>query len=262
MDLYILSSEECRTALQYAESKDAYITQCLDSRANYIARTNTVYKPAILSDSDFTAYDQLLTEFVRHIPARLKKELDYASIAIIMPSADNGFPHTRPDKIICFPQSASMPLLQTFIHELWHLHQRRYPDLWNKLYTQSWGFSKWNGYLPDELGANIRLNPDTIQYGLFCWRKEWVPLPIFLSPTNPQMNESAIWFFNIQTRRWKHSPPEAWSDYFGSSHIPPSANEHPNELSAYMLSQITHDTRGPPAFVDLVKAVGVTSFKP
>lgn len=270
MKIHILLTPKIHEALHYAESKDGYNEECSDSLANAKARDGMNYTAAALTSVDINVLTNLFNEYMKMCPPRLLREIDYASIAMLMPSADSGFPHTRPDRLICFPQSGALPSLQTFIHELWHIHQRAYPGLWKKLYMEVWGFKEWRGGagsgsgsvddLPDELQRVIRINPDTMLYGLYCWRDEWVPIPVFLSPSRPRMNDCAVWFWNIRTKRWRQSMPDAWSAYFSSSMLPASAHEHPNELSAYMLSTLGHDMRTPPAFADLVKAIGVTAF--
>jgi hypothetical protein len=262
MLFYILTTPKIHEALHYAESKDKYNRLCRDSPANAEARNRMNYTAASLNNVDINVLNNLFNQYTNFVPPRLLHELDYVSIGMLMPSADKGFPHTRPDRLICFPQSAALPSLETFIHELWHIHQRKYPELWHKLYTKVWGFKEWRGEmeLPEDLLRQIRINPDTLLYGLYCWRDEWVPLPIFTSPTQPRMDECSIWFWNTKTRRWRQTPPETWTAYFSSHIIPDSANEHPNELSAYMLSKIAHDIKSPPAFVDLVNSIGRTAF--
>lgn len=265
MKIHILLTPKIHEALHYAESKDDYNEECNNSLANMKARDGMNYTAATLSSVDINVLTNLFNEYTKLCPPRLLRDLDYVSIAVLMPSADNGFPHTRPDRLVCFPQSASLPSLQTFIHELWHVHQRKYPDLWRTLYMNVWGFKKWSGGedgsdLPDELQRQTRINPDTMLYGMYCWRDEWVPIPVFLSPTRPRMNDCGIWFWNIRTKKWRQTAPDAWNAYFSSPLLPSSAHEHPNELSAYMLSTLGHDMRTPPAFADLVRAIGITAF--
>lgn len=262
MYIHILITPKIREALQYAESKDKYSTLCNQSPSNAEAREGMNYTAASLNTADSDMLAKLFHQYAAYVPPRLLHDLDDVNIAMLMPSADDGFPHTRPDSLICFPQSAALPTLQTFIHELWHIHQRKYPDTWKKLYTTVWGFKEWRGEreLPMELMRQIRINPDTLLAGLYCWRDEWVPLPIFTTPSRPHMKECAIWFWNTRTKRWRHGPPDAWNAYFSSARISLSANEHPHELSAYMLSTLGHDMRSPPAFAALVEAIGKTAF--
>lgn len=265
MKLYILFGDKGKEALHYAERNDRYITACLESPANSRARMGTIYQVANLSPVEMNTYTQLFEEYKRHVPRRLLADLDYVSIVILMPSADTGFPHTRPDRLICFPHSGRLPSLSTFIHELWHIHQRTYPDLWARFYEKIWKCKLYSiDNIPDELYSHMRINPDTLAQRVYCWRDTWVALPIFQSPTQPQLGECSVWFLNIRTGVWRKSAPVEWAEYFGGDErqIPASAHEHPNELSAYMLSLLSHDAKGSPAFRDLVSSVGVTAFQP
>lgn len=262
MRINVIHVNHSKDVLYIAEENDDYISSCMESNTNSLARANTTYKAASLSEQDYIAYNDLFKEYTKLVPERLLYDLDYVNVLILMPSADHGFPHTREKQTICFPQAAVLPPLKTFIHELWHIHQRKFMDLWQKLYQDVWKFKAYDSkHIPEEIYTMIRINPDTIQYGLYCWRDEWVPIPVFLSPTQPKMNECEIWFWNAKTHRIRRTMPEAWRSYFHSSLIPNSAYEHPNELSAYMLAELPADTRSPQAFVDLAKAVGAISLR-
>jgi len=261
MNIDILNGKGAAEALASAERKDQYNKKCHESISNYTARSNTIYKPAQLNETDMKSYTQLFKEYMTHLPVRLLREIKSVNITILMPSADTGFPHTRPDNMICFPQSAILPSLQTFNHEFWHLHQRAHPAFWNTIFMQYWDFTPYDiAQIPDHLRSQIRLNPDTLQSNLYCWKDEWVPLPIFQSPAQQKLGDCSVWFWNARTRLWKTTMPATWAEYFHSPIIPPSAHEHPNELSAYMLSQIPEDTRGPPGFLKLARAVGAIAF--
>jgi hypothetical protein len=261
MKINLLDFFSAKQALAEAETVDQYISDCQYSKQNTLARANTAYTPVKLSEKDYTVLVSLFKEYSKHIPKRLSHDISYVNIVILMPSADTGFPHTRPGNLICFPQSAELPSLKTFIHELWHIHQRLFPALWDKLYKEVWKFTPFNGVgIPDEIYEQIRINPDTIVRGFFCWREEWVPLPIFQSVTQPKMSDCAIWFWNIRTKQIRHTMPIAWKDYFYSSLLSSTSYEHPHEVSAYMLSEFSPDIKQPSAFSNLVKGVGITSF--
>lgn len=261
MRINLLDFYSGKNALAEAESIDQYITDCQYSALNKLARANTAYTPAKLGEKEYSVYSSLFIEYKKHIPRRLETDIEYVNIIILMPSADTGLPHTRPGNIICFPQSATLPSLKTFIHELWHIHQRLFPAIWSKIYKEIWNFTTYNGNdIPDELYNHVRINPDTVTRGLFCWKNEWVPLPIFLSPTQPKMSDCAIWYWNTKTKQIRHEAPTAWKDIFFNSILPSSSYEHPNELSAYMLSEFTFDMKSPPAFLQLAHGMGATSF--
>ena len=262
MNVYILCNGRASEALNYAEQKDRYVETCLASPSNAHARIGTSYTLAKLSDTDTNAIRTLFDEYRRHMPHRLQRDIDYVNIIFLMPSADTGFPHTRPDQLICFPQQATLPSLETFLHEMWHIHQRKYPALWRRLYKTVWQFRPASAdQIPAELRKYMRINPDTMVDGPYCWRDTWIPLPIFQSPTQPRLGECSIWFYNVNTHVWRKTAPADWVAYFGNT-LPPTAHEHPNELSAYMLSTLTQDQTGaPPAFRDLSASVGAISFR-
>lgn len=261
MKLYILTGDRGRAALQEAESQDKYIQSCQASDVNRLARANTAYSPAFLNETDIQVFRTLFDEYSKFIPPRLLRDIHHIAVVILMPSADKGFPHTRQKEIVCFSQSATLPSLTTYIHELWHVHQRLYPLEWNKLFETVWNFKPYLGDLPENVRSMLRINPDTIIPGLYCWKNEWVPVCVFLSPTQPKLDDCAIWYVNIKTNVIRHSMPEIFRDYFYSRLLPASTYEHPNEMAAYMLSQFSKNESGPPAFKDLVKAVGITSLK-
>lgn len=262
MRINIIRANQSKNILNLAENNDDYISSCMESKTNLLARANTTYKGMTLSEMDYMVYNELLDEYKSHVPSRLTYDIDYINILILMPSADHGFPHTREKQLICFPQTSILPPLKTFIHELWHIHQRKYMELWNTMYMNIWNFTAYDSKeIPEELYTMIRINPDTIQYGLYCWRNEWVPIPVFLSPTQPKINECAIWYWNVKTHIIRHTMPEVWRSYFYSPLISNFAYEHPNELSAYMLAELSADTKSPQAFVDLSKALGAISLR-
>jgi hypothetical protein len=256
----ILNKFECHNELINAESVDKYLELCSKSWANSSARSSNNYNAYTLTDVEINAYFKLFNEYLRYLPPRLLSDINFIKICILMPSADNGFPHTRPGNLICFPHASILPPLKTFKHELWHVHQRLYPLKWRKIYIDVWGFSPYRlSDIPEQYRKQVRLNPDTIMFGFFCWRNEWMPLPIMTSPTHPKLNECEIWFYNVRTGTIRHSMPDAWSTYFHSTLLPASAHEHPNELSAYMLSELHKDDKSQ-AFKDLLSAVGITSM--
>lgn len=258
----ILATKECAAALRSAEAADKYIDACTLSRLNMAARAGTTYTQFLLNDSDIRAYTNLLNEYVRYLPQRLYTDIVQVKIAILMPSADTGFPHTRPGNLICLPYSGMMPSLKTYIHELWHIHQRMNRDLWNKMYASAWGFTPFSlDKIPLDIRQHMRINPDTIMSGPYCWRNEWVALPIFQSTTQPKMGDIAVWFLNVRTGRISHSMPDTWKEYFHSGGLSTSAHEHPNELSAYMLAEFDSLGGSSPAFKDLITAIGATALR-
>ena len=221
-------------ALDEAERIDRYRELCQTNKSNSIARTRQSYffNPLSLSDKDILL--ERLTAYQSQIPDLLRKQLTKAVIVPLMPSADNGMPHTRPPHYICLPASAKPLGRETYIHELWHLHQRLYYSKWKQLYTL-WKFTVFTGTLPTYLATQVRINPDTLTDPLWLWKGEWVPLCVFTDPVRPTFKETEVWFYNINTGVHRKTPPPDMTAFF-SSRLPASAYEHPNEISAYMLT--------------------------
>ena len=84
---------------------------------------------------------------------------------------ENGMPHTHEDLIILpssfFNNNFQLP---TFIHEITHIHQRKYPQDWDELIWKL-GFQHYN--LTDSKLDNIlirnRVNPDGLDYN-YLWK--------------------------------------------------------------------------------------------
>jgi hypothetical protein len=94
--------------------------------------------------------------------------LDYWLSHIMIAKAsswlESGMPHTHDKIIVLDPSWFSSFRLGTFIHELSHVHQRKYPDNWYKLLAQ-WGFMHYDFNLEGTSGLEDilirnRTNPD------------------------------------------------------------------------------------------------------
>jgi hypothetical protein len=153
-------------------------------------------------------------------------------------SADGGMPHTRPQNIVCLPLHMRVddPAGQTtFMHECIHIHQRTYPDLWKRLYSEILELEPYNGPLPDSVQERRRLNPDTLAEPLYMWRGIWVAVPVFTQPDAPQLGAVKILYYNVRTGAWQaFMPPEMVAE-FGL--LSTAQAEHPAELAAYLLSE-------------------------
>ena len=144
----VSDKQEARMMLNNAESVDNYLVECHDDRANSIARRNLTYSPNTIPLRDLNYIVAYLDG--ANLPRRLTNELDVVNIIHLMPSADGGMPHTRPGEIICYPNISQVFSNITLIHELWHIHQRKYKDEWFKVFKRL-GWSLWTGDLPEQL---------------------------------------------------------------------------------------------------------------
>lgn len=216
-----------------SETKDFYLEQCHNNKANSIARRSLTYSANTISHNDNNNATTYINNIYSELPIRLLRELDIVHIVQLMPSADGGMPHTRADNIICYPNFNQLYSKTTLIHELWHIHQRLYADMWLKAFKQI-GWTMWNGQLPDQLENARRYNPDTIDCPLWTFNNIWIPIPIFKDITHPNVAEVDIWFYNSKKHYHVTQVPLEISSYFLA--IPQMAYEHPREIAAYMLS--------------------------
>lgn len=245
----IQDKTEAQRLLDIAEKQDFYLEECHDNNANMLARRNLAYYPNSILPADMKDINSFI-ETVK-IPTKLY-ELDSVSIIQLMPTADGGMPHTRPD-IICYPVISFSDT--TLIHELWHVHQRRFQLFWSNIFKQI-GWTVWQHDLPERLEKYRRYNPDTIDSPLWIFKNTWVPVPIFMDITHPSMSECEVWFYNINGYHVRNIPKELSSYFEGLHNI---ALEHPREITAYMLAE-PKKFRTSPAFKDLIKAIGYTAI--
>jgi hypothetical protein len=234
-EVTILCGKEGRIALYEAEELDGYVEECKSNHINSYARQDMRYSANTLSPQDNEALRQRILSFLPSIPPVLINDRINPRIVPLMPSADGGFPHTRPLDIICLPMSSVTVSLDTFVHELWHLHQRQYYPKWVRFFEEKWNYKIFEGSLPPHLEEQRRLNPDTLTNPLWIWNNEWVPICLFLNPSTPSFKDTATWYYNVRTRLHQKEIPKVMATFFSSS-LPPSAYEHPSETSAYLLA--------------------------
>jgi len=230
---HVAQGTEGSAALAAAESQDGYLAQVAKNRPNAIARQSMNYSANRLTLAQADLLRDKIEEFKPHIPPVLHSIKP--TVVALMPSADGGMPHTRPSDLVCLPQSASSLTLSTFVHELWHLHQRAHSREWNSFFEKQWKWKIFEGDMDPELEKMRRLNPDTLADPLWIWNNEWVPICLFLNPSSPSFQDTATWFFNARTGSHTRDLPNGMRIFFSDS-LSPSAYEHPNEVSAYMLT--------------------------
>lgn len=252
-------SNDMKHELLKAEEKDNYIHFCSLNQLNKKAREQLQYNTSQFSYKEKSYMHSFFNEINLHIPQKLRVDIKEVKIILLMPSADGGMPHTRPDNLICYGNPTQIYSLNTLIHELWHIHQRNYKDEWAKI-LEYIGWKEWDGSLPDKLKDKYRLNPDTVDSPLWIYKNTWVPLPIFKDITNPKINEVNIWFYNTKTQHYITRIPEELKKHF-SDLLPDVAFEHPREIAAYLLSERDKysETNG---FKELVKAMGHIAIEP
>jgi hypothetical protein len=257
LTFYLVSNKsESEIYLTQAEKQDFYLEECFDHISNAKAREALSYRPNSFSVHDHQAAQAYLESAMGNLPKRLLMDLQKVNIIQLMPSADDGMPHTRPNNIICFPDISQLFSITTLKHELWHVHQRNYQELWLSVF-ESIGWKPWKGTLPERLEQHRRLNPDTIDHPNWVFQDTWVPIPIFRNITRPRVGEVDICFYHVfEKYHTKKLPPEL-SFYF--SGLPSIAFEHPREITAYILAE--PDKYGhSKGFKDLVDQIGHLSL--
>ncbi len=248
----ISNKKQSEILLNYAEQQDNYIQECTNDKINSKARKDCIYTPNRITSEDIDYYQNELNKIIKYVPKRLQMDLDDVYIIPLMPSAEGGMPHTRPTNIICFPDLSYCTSSVTLIHELWHIHQREFKDIWNHIF-QRLGWTIWNGILPEHLELHRRYNPDTIDEPLWIFKDTWIPVPIFKDISHPKMNQVYIWFYNVKNNYHVTKLPNELIEYFPG--LTPSAYEHPREITAYMLSDYTNFLDSP-SFHELLSLIG------
>lgn len=254
--LLVTDKNQAQLLLNEAEREDYYLEECHDDKSNSLARRNLTYTANTLPLREINYANTFLDGSNSFLPIRLLNDLNEIKIIQLMPSADGGMPHTRPGNIICYPDISQLFSSKTLIHELWHIHQRNYKELWIKTFKRL-GWVMWDGKLPDELEQARRFNPDTIDCPFWVFDGEWVPIPIFKNITQPNVADVEIWFYNIKSRHHIKRIPGQIESYFPS--MPQNAYEHPREIAAYMLSE-PEKYKNSQGFRHLIESIGEISI--
>ena len=231
----VANSKDANIYLRIADDEDQYIEQVHQSRANAVARQEMTYAANRLSARDAEALEERIQSFLPSLPPKFQEDRIRPIVISLMPSADGGMPHTRSPNLVCLPFTSNPLSLETFVHELWHIHQRQHTGKWNQFYQEKWLFKPFDQRdLPEQIQDVVRMNPDTLKQPLWIWNGEWVPMCVFLNPMSPSFKDTAVWFYNVKSRIHYKNTPKAFGAFFSES-LPTYAYEHPNEISAYML---------------------------
>jgi hypothetical protein len=252
----VSDKQKAQTLLDSAETEDFYLEECHDDKVNSLARKNLTYVANSISLRDNNYAISYLDGTKDFLPIRLLNDLRNIQIIQLMPSADGGMPHTRPGDIICYPNIEQLFSKTTLIHELWHIHQRNYKDIWFKTFKRM-GWTMWNGQLPESLDKARRYNPDTLDCPFWIFENEWIPLPIFRDISRPNVSDVEIWFYNPHRQYHIKRIPESLKSYIPG--LPLTAYEHPREITAYMLSE-PEKYKDSDGFKHLIESIGEISI--
>lgn len=208
--------------IKEAELIDRFNISCKNSFLNNLARKNFSY------NTDYNSYFSVIQEFTN------KYEIfDNINIVQLSRSAENGYPHTRPNNIICIPSDARFPSLKvTLFHEAVHIHQRNNKELWNRfLAKEGWTpFSKEN--IPERWLEKVRYNPDTFLAPFYIFQDRWIPIPMYKSDYNPDFSDINIMYYDTLSGLLEHNPPESFIKKYGNN---VRQTEHPYEIYAVLL---------------------------
>lgn len=206
--------------LSISEKIDNLQKKVVDNTCNRLARMKFSYKV------EPNEYASKVEEF------RGKHSIfDSIQILQLHPSAENGFPHTRPNNIICIPNTATFPSLhRTLFHEAIHIHQRRKKDLWKSFLTNE----GWNqidaSEIPERWKERCRINPDTVMEPFWSFHGH-VPLPIFLRPHDPIFDQVKVMWYDMDSGILEHNPPASFTAKYGTNR----QSEHPYEIYAVIM---------------------------
>ena len=205
--------------LQQAETIDNFLELSSYNVFNTNVRKGNIYK------EDYNQYYNTIQKFINDNNLNVK-------IIQLHPSAENGFPHTRPNNIICVPSTAKFPSLKTTIfHELVHVHQRNNLDIWTHfLHEQGW-FEVNQSLIPERWKEKIRYNPDTIYSTFWAFENRYVPLPIFINSNNPRFDDVKVMFYDLESGVLEHEGPESFKKKYGENR----QTEHVFEIYAVLL---------------------------
>ena len=204
-----------------AEDRDNYRLRCSQSDLNAAARAGQKYEPFFVSK----AIADYMEDYAAATPI-----LHDAQILVLHPSADGGFPHTRPRDLICMPASACSTTLEcreTLLHEAMHLHQRKHLPAWFDFSVKEGWAPQPADAIPPEMIAATRINPDTIPAPFWSWQDYYVPLPLFVPKPKQTISDVQIRWLDIRNYTL-NSTPISFTATYGS----PSQPEHPFEIYA------------------------------
>lgn len=218
-------------SLERAEAIDGYRKACSRNPLNALAREGQLYE---LSNINMKSYN-FLRNAIDDYPL-----LNGCEYAILDDTADAGFPHTRPNKLICLPAKmckpspASKEFRITLLHEGMHIHQREFKTEWDTAIGRAGWTPISKERIPEEFRDRTRINPDTISSPFWAFNSFHVPLPMFRSNESPKINNIAVEWFDLRTGALLHTPPKKFTEKYGISIHQP---EHPYEIYAETFSE-------------------------
>lgn len=211
--------------LELAEQKDGYRAACASNELNAIARRGQTYRPFFVQAT--------IAQNVSAIADKIQL-LDDTHIMILDPTADNGFPHTRPG-IVCLPAgaAAAADIETTLIHEAIHIHQRENRDMWRMALRREGWTPLTLASVPVSVKERCRINPDTMATPFWAWEGIYVPLPLFSQTSSPRLSDIVIKWMDLRNGALYSEIPPSFAKRYGN----PPQPEHPYELLAVEIAE-------------------------
>ena len=206
--------------LDNVEYIDNFLKQIQNNYVNSLIRKDHKYI------EDTNTYYEVIQQFIAKYPL-----FNNIKIVQLHPSAENGYPHTRPN-MICIPSTARFPSLKTTLfHEAIHIHQRNNKELWNNFLAKKGWTPVSKSEIPQRWLEKCRINPDTIYEQFFCFENRYVPLPLFIKDHNVRFEDIKVMFYDLETGVLEHTPPAIFNNKYGSNR----QSEHPYEIYAVIM---------------------------
>lgn len=205
------------------ESIDNLEKKVSESTCNRLARRNFSYK------ADPNSYASVIADFT-------SRHSIFHSMIIVQlhPSAENGYPHTRPENVICLPNTASFPSLSTTLfHEAIHVHQRKNKELWTRFLEREGWTQVEENHIPERWRVLLRINPDTMMEPYWSFNGH-VPLPMFLKPHDPVFEQIKVMWYDMNSGILEHNPPTSFTQKYGTNR----QSEHPYEIYAVIMESL------------------------
>jgi len=204
------------------ESIDGFRKKVAENDCNRLARSTHIY------ELDTNSYNTVINDYINKYSI-----FDTIDVVQIHPSAENNYPHTRPD-VICIPSNARFPsLITTLFHEAIHIHQRRNVSSWKRFLAKE----KWNivtEKIPERWVERCRINPDTLIEPFWSFENRYVPLPIFLNTYNPVFDQVKVMWYDLESGVLEHIPPKSYVKKYGDNR----QSEHPYEIYAVIMESL------------------------
>lgn len=173
-------------------------------------------------------------------------------LAKVSDEVDFGFPHTHEDTIFLPQNFLNGPIddffIQTLVHELVHVWQRKMPLEFENLYTIHWNFIRTNRVCGiNEYLSRSRTNPD-IGHLFYIFQENILPMSLYNTNTNTkavstefigipvELNNKPDGGYKIKTDEMPKllvDIPE-FKNYFKVT----NNHYHPDELSAELIAQL------------------------